>query len=310
MINFQNRVAATRNNEINIKQYLSRHQWPDGLQDTLIASLNRIPVRFFILDDSSSMNACDGKKFLSLSRTFPVQATTLKDAVLEWFYDIVQKVMPVSTLMQTDGLMRWEELEDCVIFHAELSKVSFDLNHPHFTCFAFLNDPPGRLHDYQIGGVGSSRAKNYTNLTSLKARLNQEKTVLSLNKSTKKSPLCKKLKEVAIAIKIWRENIRMQDPYDNYPISVTLLTDGEPDGDDGSKDDLYEVMRSLENDNVIINVRLCTNEDKILEFYNDIDKRLTLSSNITIDVLDDLESEEKQGNTYLLGNLYLKSCFK
>lgn len=39
-------------NEASARDYLMSHNWPLGLQDTLIKNLQTIPIRFFICDDS------------------------------------------------------------------------------------------------------------------------------------------------------------------------------------------------------------------------------------------------------------------
>ena len=51
-------------NEPYCKNYLSRHGWPSGLQDTLIKSFQLFPVRFFIVDDSGSMSTSDGHRLV------------------------------------------------------------------------------------------------------------------------------------------------------------------------------------------------------------------------------------------------------
>lgn len=43
-------------NETNIRQYLAENYWPNGLQDALLLSINKFPLRFFILDDSGKRN--------------------------------------------------------------------------------------------------------------------------------------------------------------------------------------------------------------------------------------------------------------
>jgi len=43
-------------------EYLSRYDWPDGLKVTIYKSAKKIPLRFFIIDDSGSMILNDGRK--------------------------------------------------------------------------------------------------------------------------------------------------------------------------------------------------------------------------------------------------------
>ncbi len=37
-------------------EYLSRHSWPIGLQETLFNNISICPIRFVIIDDSGSMS--------------------------------------------------------------------------------------------------------------------------------------------------------------------------------------------------------------------------------------------------------------
>lgn len=51
------------NDYSDIKRFLTEnHFWPAGLQNVLIASVARYPVRFMIVDDSGSMAQSDGHK--------------------------------------------------------------------------------------------------------------------------------------------------------------------------------------------------------------------------------------------------------
>lgn len=50
-------------NEPNARAFLREHSWPTGLQDAFVKGLKKIPIRFFICDDSGSMTTNDGRKF-------------------------------------------------------------------------------------------------------------------------------------------------------------------------------------------------------------------------------------------------------
>lgn len=54
----------TQYNEAGIREFLSGELWPIGLQDTFIQNLQKIPMRFFICDDSGSMIANDGHRLM------------------------------------------------------------------------------------------------------------------------------------------------------------------------------------------------------------------------------------------------------
>lgn len=51
------------NDYSDLKNFLAtEHFWPNGLQDILIKSAVKFPVRFMIVDDSGSMAISDGHK--------------------------------------------------------------------------------------------------------------------------------------------------------------------------------------------------------------------------------------------------------
>lgn len=52
-------------NEAGTREFLTANKWPTGLQDTFVANLHRIPMRFFICDDSGSMIASDGHRLMT-----------------------------------------------------------------------------------------------------------------------------------------------------------------------------------------------------------------------------------------------------
>lgn len=70
-------------------------------------------------------------------------------------------------------------------------------------------------------------------------------------------------------------------------LMLILVTDGVPNG---SKAEFVAAIRLLGNElPVHIVVRLCTNEENVSEFYDEVDKELELS----LDILDDFQGEAK-----------------
>lgn len=55
---------AAFQNEGGAREFLSVHGFPIGLQDAFIETLTKLPMRFFILDDSGSMAMNDGKRIV------------------------------------------------------------------------------------------------------------------------------------------------------------------------------------------------------------------------------------------------------
>ena len=48
--------------EVDIRNFLSSHSWPEGLQNALVNTLKKMPIRYFICDDSGSMTYSGGMK--------------------------------------------------------------------------------------------------------------------------------------------------------------------------------------------------------------------------------------------------------
>lgn len=70
-------------------------------------------------------------------------------------------------------------------------------------------------------------------------------------------------------------------------LMLILVTDGVPNG---CKHDLVSAIRCLANElPVHIVVRLCTNDDSLASFYNEVDKELEIS----LDILDDFQGESR-----------------
>lgn len=79
--------------EASARQFMTEQGWPSGLQQSMLSSVQRTPVRFFICDDSASMQSTDGKRLLGQGReTQLVQST------------------------------RWMEMTDAMRFHVHLAK--------------------------------------------------------------------------------------------------------------------------------------------------------------------------------------------
>merc|ERR1711871_1338802 len=95
------------------------------------------------------------------------------------------------------------------------------------------------------------------------------------------TPLCTQLNEVYNKVYADANELRER----GQRVVVVIATDGE--STDG---DLAKVLKKFERLPVWIVIRLCTDEDKIVKYYNDIDGKLELE----MDVLDDLEGEAKE----------------
>jgi len=217
------------------KQFLMRNNWPSGLQDALIKSCKKYPIRFILVDDSGSMMTNDGHKLVKVGG---------------------------SNNMKMINCTRWSESVASMQFHAELAKA---LNAP--TEFRLLNHTNGIMVG---GGPASSEGFN--------------KLIAALQESPSgQTPICGHIREITATIQEMEPSLR----FAGQKACVLIVTDGE--ATDG---DILEAMRPLQRLPVWVVVRLCTDEDKIVKYWNDLDRQLELD----IDVLDDLTGEAEEVN--------------
>ena len=165
---------------------------------------------------------------------------------------------------------RWEELTEGLKFHAGLA---------HAACapteFRLLNGAaPIRV------GVAGYDGNNKTFDASYNAAMNT--FAQSPGGGT---PLCRHIREVTELIRPMEQQLRAV----GQKACVVIATDGE-----SSDGDIVAAMQPLRQLPVWVVVRLCTDEERIVSYWNNIDSQLELD----MDVLDDLcgEAEEVSEN--------------
>lgn len=95
------------------------------------------------------------------------------------------------------------------------------------------------------------------------------------------TPLCRHIREVTATIRSMEPQLRAA----NQKACVIIATDGE-----SSDGDLATAMRPLKDLPVWVVVRLCTDSERIVNYWNNIDNELELE----MDVLDDLAGEAEE----------------
>ena len=95
------------------------------------------------------------------------------------------------------------------------------------------------------------------------------------------TPLCRHIREVTVQIRAAEQELRAN----GQKACVIIATDGE-----SSDGNIAEAMAPLKDLPVWVVVRLCTDEEKIVNYWNSIDEQLELS----MDVLDDLCGEASE----------------
>jgi Mg-chelatase subunit ChlD len=223
-----------------------------GLCQSLVRNSAVHVLRIWVVDNSGSMSTNDGHRIIE---------TKKKDDV---------KVVNCT---------RWTELQECVEYHIQMAAL---LEAP--TVFRLLNDP-GRIIGPQQFSIAERRGQY----------LDEDLAVaLQTMRSTNPSgvtPLSQHLMEI-------RNNLRQMEGdlrRDGTKVVIVLATDGLPTDERGyggsaAQNEFVHALRAFEGLPVWIVVRLCTDEEHVVEFYNDLDAQLELS----LEVLDDFLGEAQE----------------
>jgi hypothetical protein len=234
---------------------LERLGYTKGLCEALISSDQMVAKRFWILDNSGSMAVADACRLVESSSG----AETLES-------------VPCT---------RWRELQDTVNHHIQLSA---RLRAP--TVFRMLNSP-GLFQGNGRFSIAEGPSNNANN--------NIEKEIQTAMKTIRDiepfgaTPISRRLKEV-------QKEIEQLELTDGRRAVVIIATDGLPTDDNGevgvkANTELEQTLESLSNRlPVSVIIRLCTGDERVVDYYNSLDAKLELN----LDILDDYFSEAKE----------------
>merc|ERR1711907_302372 len=201
------------------------------------------PLRIMIVDNSGSMNTCDGNKMLNNNGSV--------------------KMVKCS---------RWVELSDEVM---KVADVSSALNAR--TDFHLLNPTP----NLKQCSIATSAWEGVASLgpTTDAASLRQ-----SLNKvnPTNTTPLTESVMSVISMISPIAADLRAS----GQQVAVILATDGHPN----NRQSFVQAMQQLQLLPVWVVGRLCTDDDDVVSFWNDLDGQLEAP----LEVLDDVRGEAEE----------------
>lgn len=240
-----------------VRQYLTGHNWPRGLQETVISSFTVFPIRYFVIDDSGSMNTTDGHRLIQVGGG--------------------SSKMVNST--------RWGELIDGVRFHAGLAEAAGSPIE-----FRFLNEQmPITVGTAGItdGGDGATTTITASMMSDGYQHLMR---VLEYKSPSGQTPLCKQINGIVAQVRSLEHVLRSR----GHKAAIIIATDGE--STDG---DIAAALKPLEDLPCWVVVRICTDEEAVVNYWNNIDSKLELD----MDVLDDLQGEAAEiwegGNDWL-----------
>jgi Mg-chelatase subunit ChlD len=231
-----------------VMRVLAEQGYTHGLAQALATNKRAFALAVWIVDNSGSMQTRDGHRIVEGS----------------------------SGAFKFVECSRWAEMQQTVEYHAQMAAL---MCAP--TTFRLLNDP-GCIAGPQIFSIanGSGSTADQDLEVALKTMRNALPTGVT--------PLTQHVQAI-------REHIialQSQLHQNGTKVAIVLATDGLPTDAQGYsnsvvKQEFVDTLRSLEGLPVWIVVRLCTDEDAIVEYWNALDAQLELS----LEVLDDFVSE-------------------
>uniref|UniRef100_A0A6U3RGZ2 VWFA domain-containing protein n=1 Tax=Ditylum brightwellii TaxID=49249 RepID=A0A6U3RGZ2_9STRA len=191
----------------------------------------------------------------------------------------------VNASVRIADCTRWEEIKDCVNYHVQMAALA---EAP--TEFRLLNKSGGVAQEFSVAVSGPAYiqqdVKNATNIMR-KARPGGV------------TPLTRHIKEIHKKVSSMAPQLNAE----GKRVAIIIATDGLPTDERGQggthvRNEFVQSLRSLEGLPVWVVIRLCTDEDSVVEFYDALDQQLEIS----LELLDDFIGEAKEiyaQNTWL-----------
>ena len=237
-----------------IKALIEEQGYTKGLCKALSESISDFALRIWVIDNSGSMANNDGQKLISDSR---------------------------SEGLRSIQCTRWNEIQETVEYHSQMAAL---MKAP--TIFRLLNDPGPNVGP-QVCSIAETRSDDNGG-DMIEKDLNLVRSIMAKAHPTGATPLITHINEI-------REQVEALEPMlrrDGRRVAIILATDGLPTNPPGFKignerENFTAAMKSLEGLPVWIVIRLCTDSEHIVNYYNDLDKQMELS----IEVLDNYTDE-------------------
>jgi hypothetical protein len=229
---------------------LQQQGFPLGLALEMGNARAKFPRRFWVVDNSGSMRSSDGHRIRGTENNLVVVQCN-----------------------------RWTELQDAVEYHAELAGLL-----KATTIFRMLNNP-----GVTVGPQEFSVAD--TTSTSIELDVERAKAIILKCEPSGVTPLSEHIVAIRERIRSVEHILRSQ----GQQAVVVLATDGLPsnaygESNDAVQQEFVQTLRSLSDLPIWIVVRLCTDDDEVVEYYNNLDQVLELP----LEVLDDFFGEAKE----------------
>jgi hypothetical protein len=258
---------------------------PMGLHEALETNADVYLKHFWIVDNSGSMNMGDGHE-----------------------QNLLLRIDTHDTATRTKDCTRWAEVQETVNCHAQLAAA---LGAP--TDFKLLNPPKsGGPQTFRVGYCGKRRlpfANPFARRGGDSAQ--QIKSALAKTKPAGMTPLPVCIEQVRREVVSMLPQLRAE----GSKVAIVIATDGSNHNTDNvgaamteleRNKELIEALESLQDLPVSVVIRLCTDYQPLIDFYNSLDERMDWD--LSLDVLDDHRAEAKEvyeNNNWINYNLLL-----
>ena len=249
----RNHGSSTTTLSTTALQFLREQGFTQGLAEALNKNKRSFALSIWVVDNSGSMATNDGHRI--------VEQRGSKDGVLKFV-----------------NCSRWTEMQQTVEYHTQMAAL---LQAP--TTFYLLNDPGPVAGPQQFSIADKGDAARIDHDLAVAQQVMMHAQPMGC------TPLVQCIQEI-------RDRIRTLAPQlQGQKVAVVLATDGLPANPNGKytefvKQQFIETLRELEELPVWVVVRLCTDEEDVVEFWNNLDSQLELS----LEVLDDYAAEAKE----------------
>lgn len=231
---------------------LKAQGFTEGLARSLTENNINFPLRIWVVDNSGSMQTNDG-----------------------------QKIVPTSTKndIKLVQCTRWNEIKECVTYHIQMSAL---LEAP--TSFRLLNHPGASVGSQQFDVAQSGREFIPTDVQ-------HAIDIMTKARPIGTTPLTEHAQDIHEIVSAMNPSLTAA----GKRVVIVLATDGLPSNAHGESGELdknlfINALKRLEGLQIWLVIRLCTDDDEVVDFYNQLDEKLELS----MDVLDDFTSEAKE----------------
>jgi len=230
-------------------QGLISQGYTQGMILALGQNMQSFPMRIWVVDNSGSMASVDGSRLVQMGNGLDYKIVTCT---------------------------RWKEIQETVDYHIQLAGLL-----KARSIFRLLNNPgqPAGQQIFEVAGNGEDHISYEVEIA--------QSTMMKASPSGV-TPLSNHIYDIREQVL----NLAPQLNSQGSKVSIVLATDGLPTDASGRggqqvQNSFIEALRSLEGLPIWIVIRLCTDEDDVVDFYNKIDNQLELS----VEVLDNYTSE-------------------